>query len=139
MAVQGYVDIRHSSCDGLWGNGHRFLQAALWVKTMNIFDNLDDFVKVTGQKAKDLKDSFAREIVVKEPKDGVEKAAALLDADNFTLLIERHEGRYFYKVSINYGGESFVAFGPQVLQGFFRRNPMAMPSEGFFSSQPVAG
>ena len=106
---------------------------------MNVFDNLDDFVKVTGQKARELKDSFAREIVVKEPKDGVEKAASLLAADDFTLVIERHEGRFFYKVSINYGGESFVAFGPNVLQGFFSRNLTAIPPEEVFSSQPAMG
>ncbi len=89
---------------------------------MKLFKNLDGFVKITGSQAESFKDSFIREVVVQDPKEGLERAIALKESKDYVILIERSKGVISFEVRLETGEGPFVAFGPSLIQRYLMEN-----------------
>ena len=81
------------------------------------FDDLDDFVKITGAQADSFKDKFVYDVVARQ-ENGFEKAADLKKSDDYAILLELHQGTLHFQVTTGSGGKSYVAFGPNIIQRY---------------------
>ena len=80
-----------------------------------VFKKLRGFLVIRGSKAAEFKEAFIQNVVVNDPDHGYEKAAALKEAEDYTILMELHSGKWHYQVAIGASCGTYVAIGPNVV------------------------
>lgn len=78
---------------------------------MNIND-VRPAVRLTGDEADLLKYRFAREVIARDKNGGDEKAKMLIQAEDYAIILELHNGKLLYKVTIDGDDGGYVGFGP---------------------------
>ena len=83
----------------------------------SIFKNLGKFLIMRGNRVSVLKDAFIKDVVVNDPDHGYEKAAALKEAEDYTIFMELYRGKFHYQVAVGASCGTYVALGPNIVKG----------------------
>ena len=84
-------------------------------KMVGLFDNLDSFTKVMGNRAKPFRNAVV--VGILDGGDEAEKrmAGILKESDDFSILVELYENVAHFEITLGQGGEAYIALGPKLV------------------------